>query len=312
MSLKYGALCFVLFLVVLFLAVKSYDALTRPLGRIPDKGAANRSETKADSLPGAAVAKEPGPIVSYTSIAEKNIFNPERKDFPVTASGAGMKPAVRPQVILYGVTLAGDYQSASVVNPGRPLKKGERELMTVRIGDRVGEYKLANVSSDRITLEAQGDTFEVLLYDPKMPKKRVDVKTESKPAMVTSAQAPPTGASDLKREGGFPGAPSSPFPPMGTPRPPARRDATDAMKESGREKPSPSQMPEPVIPSVTPSTSPGPLPTPIPRSAPTPSPLPGTMTPPMTPTPITPPPGTGLPVPSLSGTPTQPQPGGGR
>jgi hypothetical protein len=54
-----------------------------------------------------------------------NIFNPERKDFAAIGSGMSAKPVVRPQVILYGVTIAGDYRSASVINSGRPLKKGE-------------------------------------------------------------------------------------------------------------------------------------------------------------------------------------------
>lgn len=80
---------------------------------------------------------------------------------------------VRPQIVLYGVTIFGDYQSASVVNPGRPLRKGERETLTIKIGEKIGEYKLAKVLSDRITLEAEEDTFEVLLYDPKMPKKEL-------------------------------------------------------------------------------------------------------------------------------------------
>jgi hypothetical protein len=169
--------------------------------------------------------RNPEAVQSYISISEKNIFNPERKEFPILG-GDAKKPLMRPQVVLYGVTIAGDYKAASVVNPGRPLTKGERELMTVKIGDRVGEYKLAKVSSDRITLEAEGDTFEVLLYDPKMPKKRVDVKTESKPAAVTSTQPAPApgavGAPPPTASAGMP-VPASPPTSMGTlaPRPTA-------------------------------------------------------------------------------------------
>jgi hypothetical protein len=304
MSLKYGALCLVLLLMVFFLATKSYDALIHPLELIPDKGVVKKSGSKTEGLPVMAVAKEPAPIASYSSIAEKNIFNPERKDFKVTGPGSVMKPTGRPQVVLYGVTIAENYQSASVVNPGRPLKKGEREQMTLKLGERIGEYKLAKVSSDRITLEAQGDTFEVLLYDPRTPKKRTEVRTESKPATPTQEAVPP-------------GVPPSPSTPMVPSRPPARREGTEGAKESGREKPSPSQTPEPAVPSVPPSTPPGSTPTPSPGSAPTPTPLPSTMTPtiitpPMTPTPLTPPPGMGQPVPLPSGGPTQPPSGGGQ
>jgi hypothetical protein len=188
MSLKYGTLCFVLFLVVVFLAVKNYEAFTSPLELTPDKGEVKK-ETKSNPSPKMEVTKEPQSIVPHNLIAEKNIFNPDRKDFPATAMSK--KPVVRPQIVLYGITIAGDYQSASVVNPGRPLKKGERELMTVKIGDQVGEYKLAKIMSDRITMETEGDTFEVLLYDPRMPKKRMDGKTETKPATIISTQPTP-------------------------------------------------------------------------------------------------------------------------
>jgi hypothetical protein len=82
--------------------------------------------------------------------------------------------------------MAGDYQSASITNPGRPLKKGEREAMTLRIGDRVGEYKLAKILPDRVALEAVEDTFEVLLCDPNKPKHGVYAKAETKPASITT------------------------------------------------------------------------------------------------------------------------------
>jgi hypothetical protein len=120
-------------------------------------------------------------------ISEKNLFSPERKDFP-TPVGNGKKQLMRPQILLYGVTISGNYQAASVASPGRPLHKGERETFTVKKGERIGEYKLVKISSDRITLEAEGDTFEVLLYDPSMAKKRTEIRTESKPATITSTQ----------------------------------------------------------------------------------------------------------------------------
>jgi hypothetical protein len=104
---------------------------------------------------------------------------------------------VRPQVILYGVTIVGDYRAASIANPGRSLPKGERETFTIRLGEKVGEYKLANISSDRITLEAEGDNFEVLLYDPRIPKKRTSVKTETKPTTVTTT--PPATAGPIPK-----------------------------------------------------------------------------------------------------------------
>jgi hypothetical protein len=118
------------------------------------------------------------------SIAVKNIFSPDRKDFPAQSSDT--RKVVRPQIILYGTTIGDDYQFASIVNPGRSLLRGERETMSLKVGDKVGDYKLAKVLPDRIVMEGGEDSFEVLLYDAKAPKKRTEVRTESKPAAVTS------------------------------------------------------------------------------------------------------------------------------
>jgi hypothetical protein len=190
MSLRHGVLSLLLFLFVILLGLKNYEIWTLPIELVPEKGETKKSGAKADSPPSVGDKREPAPIESYIFIAEKNIFTPERKDFPVTAPPPGpevKKPIVRPQIILYGVTIVGDYQSAFIANPGRALRKGEREIMTVKVGDPIGEYKLTKVFSDRIALEAPGDNFEVLLYDSKMPKRRTYAKTENRPANVTNA-----------------------------------------------------------------------------------------------------------------------------
>ena len=190
MSLKYGIFCLLLSFIVLLLVLKNVDIWTHPLEFPPEKGTEKKGEKKPEAPSMVREPKDTTSIKSYILIAEKNIFHPERKEFPILGGGT-KKPIVRPQIVLYGVTLAGDYQSASVANPGMPLKKGERELMTVKVGNQVGEYKLAKILSDRITMEAEGDSFEVLLYDPRMPKRRMDVKTEAKPATITSTQPLP-------------------------------------------------------------------------------------------------------------------------
>lgn len=200
MSIKYGVFCIILSFLILFLGIKSYQAWTHSVEVAPDKGTMKKSEAKVNVPPATPAAQEPSTAKTYISIAEKNIFSPERKDFPIAAPGSGAlgRTMVRPQIILYGITLSQDYQSVSVVHTGRPLTKGERELMTLKIGERIGDYKLAKIFPDRITLEAEGDTFEVPLYDPRTPKRRKDVKTETKPASITTTVptpgAPPPSA----------------------------------------------------------------------------------------------------------------------
>jgi hypothetical protein len=201
MSSKFGLLSFLVLALVVLLIFKNYEIWTQPVEWAPEENIGKRIQSNPEVLSTVGTQKNPTFIKSYISIAEKNVFCPERKDFPVPA-GNGRKQLMRPQVILYGVMMAGDYQAASVANPGRPLQKGERETFTVKVGERIGEYKLAKILSDRITLEAEGDTFEVLLYDPSMSKKRSQIRTESKPATITSAQpasSPPVPGSPMPK-----------------------------------------------------------------------------------------------------------------
>ena len=228
MSTKYFILSFLLLFIIFLLFLKNYELWTAPLEEAAEKEIVKKTEKKPEILLMAASQKNPASLQSQLFISEKNIFSPERKDFPILGGNA-KKPLVRPQIVLYGVTIAGDYQVASIVNPGRPLTKGERESMTVKVGDQVGEYKLVKILSDRITMEAEGDSFEVLLYDPRAPKKRVEVKTETKPATVISSQP----------------APSAPIPKTTTPTPPS----TSA--EAAKPSPSP-QVVTPQPPAQTP------------------------------------------------------------
>jgi len=228
MSVKYTVLSFLAFCMVLLLVFKNYEVWTQPIEAIPQKEEPKRLERKAEIPVTKGGSEDTLSIQSYLAVAEKNIFSPVRKDFPVQPGG-GSRPVVRPQIVLYGVTIVGDYQAASLVNPGRPLRRGERELMTLRKGDQIGEYKLTKILSDRITLEAEGDSFEVLLYDPGVPKRRTDVKTEVKPATVTSTQLPP----------------AAPAPGTTKPTPPP------VSAEAGRPSPPPPQTVAPTPPPAT-------------------------------------------------------------
>jgi hypothetical protein len=205
MTLKYGVFCLLGLFIAVLLALKNYETWTGPVSAVAEKAAPKKTGGRPEIPPPQGERKAEDSIASYIAISDKNPFHPDRTEFPIPVPEAAKevkKAIVRPQVTLYGVTLAGDYRSASVSYPGRPIQKGEREVVNVKIGDRVGEYKLAKIEEDRIFLEASEDGFEVLLYDPKAPKKRVYARTESKPAAVTSA---------------VPGAPEPPKPAGPTP-----------------------------------------------------------------------------------------------
>ncbi len=189
-SLRYGVLSLFAFFVIFLLALKNYETWTHPVEVRAEKGVTRKSAEKTENPPAAGAQKESGAdIQSFIFVSQNNIFTPERKEFPVIpppgAAGQAQQPKVRPKITLYGVTLAGDYQSASIADD-RPRMKGERETRNVKVGDPVGDFKVAKILPDRIMMEATGDSFEVLLYDAKAPKLRTYAKTEAKPATVTS------------------------------------------------------------------------------------------------------------------------------
>lgn len=205
------------------------------MGR-PQRGS-KKTEGKGEPSPAVEGAQRFSTSDAPPLIAENNIFNPERKEFPVVASltAEQAKPVVRPQIVLYGVMIADDYQTASIMNPGRPMHKGEREMKTLKVGEGVGDYKITKILPDRITMEAPGDSFEVFLYDSKAPKRRSEVKTASRPAEVTST---------------LPAPPTAPAPP-GVPSPVSPRPATTPQGGS-REQVIGGQVPRPVAPGATP------------------------------------------------------------
>jgi hypothetical protein len=231
-SWRYGVLSLLLLFPVALLALKNYAVWTHPVEVLLEEGRVKKGETKSEGTSVMSGRKETGSIASYIAISEKNIFNPDRKEFSITGTGLDQsKLMTRPQIVLYGITIASNYQAASVVNPGRPLRKGEREMMTLKIGDRVGEYRLAKILPDRITMEAGEDAFDVLLYDANAPKKRAVVRTESRPAEVTSTAPVPAVSAPVPvpkaAEAPKPGEPSrervmeAPLPRPVTPPPPS-------------------------------------------------------------------------------------------
>ncbi len=192
MSLKYGFLSLSVFCIGIFLFFKDYEVWTQPVEIEPQKVAAEKNSTKnPDPASIKEPPKNPDSFRSSALIAEKNIFSPQRKDFPNPVQQANTR--VRPQIVLYGVTIAGDVQLATVISPGRPLKKGEREAMSLKAGERIGDYKLASILPDRVVLECGEDKFEVLISDPKKPKQRDQIQPAPNPMAVSSYQpvAPP-------------------------------------------------------------------------------------------------------------------------
>lgn len=255
MTGRYGVLSILLFFIVLILIYENYETWSSSTPLAAKREGARKVEGKAEPPSGSASPEEAVPREAVNVIAEKNIFNPERKEFSSQAAAAMAKPVSRPQITLCGVAMVGDYQVAAIINPGRPMYKGERETKSIKVGEMVGEYKLTKILPDRIVMEGGEDSFEVLLYDPRAPKKRVEVKTPTKPATVTSPSPPvPTPTTPPRVVAPSPVTPTSPAPRSTTPVP-LPRPATPTPRASGEAPQGAYQSPgSPTSPTTPPST----------------------------------------------------------
>ena len=192
MSRRFWLINVLLMFVLVLLSAKVYEVWTRPNTRGLEPVASKAKPGTSSPSVSVGGKKETAPPKGFQSISEKNLFSPERKEFPILASPGGGKGTGRPTVALYGVTLGEDYQAALITNPGRRPERGDRETMSVKVGDKVGEYQVATISADRITLENEVDFFEVLLYDPSQPKKRPAAPTPPPPATARPTPTPRT------------------------------------------------------------------------------------------------------------------------
>jgi len=262
MRYRYGVFSLFLFLIVLILGYENYRTWSSTGAPVSKTEAGKKAEGKTDPPPGAIAPRVAAPLEAFRGIAEKNVFHPDRQDFPTQAGAAPIKPTARPPITLYGVVMLGGYESATIINPGRPLHKGERETKTLKVGDMVGEYKLAKILPDRIVMQGGEDSFEVLLYDPLSPKKRVAVITPSPPAKVTSPFSGPTAeGAPAAPPAGIAPAPATPQPSAArptTPQAPAARPATPVpVPQTTTQPPGGTSQPQ-----VQPSTPAPPVPDP--------------------------------------------------
>lgn len=243
MGKKFYWINLALILIVIYLAVKNYEEWTGPMPRPKGTSEVKAKPASPSSLLTAAKKGEAPPPDKYKVISEKNLFSIERKEFPPPLPppepvakdkvSAPPKPPARPNLTLYGVAIVGeDIRTALISNPARRADKGERETMTVRVGDKVGEYSVRQILEDRITMESTGDSFEVLLFDPGKQKKRAVVgPTPSAPGQVGKPGEPPRVAPLQPR----PLTPASP-PTLQSPRPQPTPGTTPSPRDLLRER----------------------------------------------------------------------------
>lgn len=194
---------------VVFFGIMSFDVWSKgdetireiPAGKDPGK-----------PLPGKRIVERTMPPDSnYGIVADKNLFSPNRSEVIPEKAKPGAEPGPlkisEKMIFLYGVVLMGDQKKALISNPEAGSQAGKKPAKDkwVKVGDTLGNFSVAEIAKDRITLANGANKHEILLYDKNKPKRQITVA--EKPAATATVVA--TGAAvdaaaaktDAKKDG---------------------------------------------------------------------------------------------------------------
>ncbi len=124
------------------------------------------------ALCGACVFGLAAPSFSSPVIVERNLFSPDRKP-PSPDEGASStkssKPSVPPKALqLDGIIIHGETRKALIrfkgQTPGKDKSKDNSPFVSVREGEKISDYVVSKVGLKSISVEKDGETFELYLY----------------------------------------------------------------------------------------------------------------------------------------------------
>jgi type II secretory pathway component PulC len=141
-----------------------------------------------------AESSTPSPS-DYTTIAEENLFHPERK-IPVEKTEE--KPLPKPEFVLYGTLITDDLRMAYLEDLNAPQStqgRGKRQL-ALRLGNSLSGYTLLEISHDKVIMAKGDDKIEVRVINPSKQRtggKIVATKEPKKPAREAVSVPPKPG-----------------------------------------------------------------------------------------------------------------------
>ncbi|MEZ4524576.1 MAG: type II secretion system protein N [Desulfobacterales bacterium] len=152
---------------IAFMGMNAWQVWT---GEVPEQNVAAKTEVPAEaSVQNAQPEKQKAPESEYNLIAEKNLFDPDRKEAkPEEGSAAAAsdekKPdAPRQDIALHGVILMKDYQKALI----RTADTGSGKDRWVTVGETVGTMTVSAIEKNRIVLTEGDEIRDISLHEGK-------------------------------------------------------------------------------------------------------------------------------------------------
>ena len=129
-------------------------------------------------------------ITQYTSIADENLFHPERR---IPPEKKDEPPLPKPEFVLYGTMISDDFSLAYLEDMKAPRNtpgRGKRQV-ALKKGDSMSGFILKEIETDKITMVRGEERLIVAMNDPQKPKAREVVAA---PAAAPAAQPKTTPA----------------------------------------------------------------------------------------------------------------------
>jgi len=223
----------ILAVCVAFLGLQSYRVWTEGHGSETRPEPVEIKDGKTDKpVVGGVVRPRLPPERAFDTVVNRNLFSPDRTESEGAKEDGKADNQVSDKdaenalkgITLYGVIVTDAYQGALVTEKAlkRPILKGkpsrkpvrQEESRWVKVGDVLGDFKVASIAPDRISLSTGTGSYDLFLHDKEKPRDRAAVKASSGSPVVVQAgtQAP----------GGTPGTGSAAAARGGTQAPAAR------------------------------------------------------------------------------------------
>jgi hypothetical protein len=123
------------------------------------------------------------PYKTYEVIAQKNLFSSDRREKVAETSPtpSPVKPAkpLDSKFALYGIVIEGNEKKALVSNLNKKTAV-EKEYIWVKVGDRMGNLKIAGIEPEQVMVNQGGTTYIIRLSDPNYRQKSHNVRKVKK------------------------------------------------------------------------------------------------------------------------------------
>jgi len=181
--------------VIILLGIMSVDVWTRKDEAIQTSQSVE--DTGSPRLDKRIIERVVPPGSTYEIVAENNLFSPDRTAPQAEEAQPGTANISGEMVFLYGVMSFGDKKQALVSIPesGSNPRGRQLENKLVRVGDAIGNLKVAEIRKDKIILREGTARYEIFLHDENKPAKQSALsKKSATPTVIVTGSKPTTAA----------------------------------------------------------------------------------------------------------------------